>query len=141
MRTDGQYFHLIKIALMEFTIETIIPAVPFQVYQAWLDSDQHSQMTGGGALITEDKFSTWDGYIWGTNLELKPHEYIKQTWRTSEFADDQANSIVEIFLEEHDNVHTLLRLHHSELTEDDIKYKQGWEEHYFTPMKAYFSNL
>ncbi len=129
---------------MEFTIETTIPAAPQQVYQAWMDSDQHTQMTGGGALITEDegdKFSTWDGYIWGTNLELTPDKYIKQSWRTSEFGEEQGHSIVEIFLEADADGNTHLKLHHSNLSEDDLKYKEGWEEHYFTPMKAYFSNL
>lgn len=129
---------------MEFTIEATIPAPPGQVYHAWLDSDQHSLMTGGGALITEDegdKYSAWDGYIWGTNLELTPTSYIKQTWRTSEFADGQSHSIVEIHFNADDDGNTHLKLHHSELTEDDIKYKQGWEDHYFTPMRAYFSNL
>ena len=129
---------------MEFTIETTIPAPPGKVYLAWLDSDQHSLMTGGSALITEDegdKYSTWDGYIWGTNMELKPGEYIKQTWRTSEFADDQPHSIVEIYFEEGDEGSTLLKINHSQLTEEDIKYKQGWEDHYFTPMREYFSSL
>lgn len=128
---------------MEFTIETTIPAPPGQVYYAWLDSDQHSLMTGGGALITEDegdKYSAWDGYIWGTNLQLTPTSYIKQTWRTSEFADGQGPSVVEIFFEADADGNTLLKLHHSELSEEDMKYKQGWEDHYFTPMREYFSN-
>lgn len=129
---------------MEFTVETIIPAPPQQVYEAWMDSDLHTQMTGGGALITEDegdKFSTWDGYIWGTNLELIPNEFIKQSWRTSEFEDDQAHSIVEIQLLNAEDGHTLLKLRHSQLLEADMKYKQGWEDHYFSPMREYFSSL
>jgi uncharacterized protein YndB with AHSA1/START domain len=30
---------------MEFTVDTIIKASPERIYQAWLDSDEHSDMT------------------------------------------------------------------------------------------------
>lgn len=127
---------------MEFSLEIILPVPPQKVYESWLDSEAHSEMTGGDALITDDvgdKFTAWDGYIWGTNLELIPHKFIKQTWRTSEFADDQENSIIEIHLKAHGDDGTQLTLNHYDLTENDHQYKQGWEDHYFTPMLAYFS--
>ncbi len=127
---------------MEFELETTLPASASAVYEAWLDSDQHSDMTGGQALITEDegdKFTAWDGYIWGTNLELKKDQYIKQTWRTSEFQEDQPNSILEVFFSSKGDNECLLRLKHSELTDADEHYKQGWIDNYFEPMNLYFS--
>lgn len=127
---------------MEFTIETTLPASPQEIYEAWLDSAQHSKMTGGEALITKiegEEFSAWDGYISGKNLELTQDEYIKQSWWTTEFSEGQGHSIVEIHLQEDHNGHTLLKLHHSQLSDNDLKYKKGWEEHYFEPMLTYFS--
>ena len=125
---------------MEFTVDTIINASPERIYEAWLDSDEHSDMTGGDALITDDvddKFSAWDGYIWGTTLELRENEYIKQTWRTQDFEDDQDYSPVEIFFEAVDEG-TKITIKHTDLSDADEKYKQGWIDSYFTPMKEYF---
>ncbi len=125
---------------MEFTVETHIKAAPERIYNAWLDSDEHSDMTGGDALITDeidDKFSAWDGYIWGTNLELKPYKYIKQSWRTVDFDDDQDFSTLEVFFEP-ENDGTKVRIKHSGLTYKDEQYKKGWFDNYFIPMKAYF---
>ncbi|MFT5954878.1 MAG: activator of HSP90 ATPase, partial [Cyclobacteriaceae bacterium] len=71
---------------MEFTCSTILPAAVDKVYETFLNSDLHAAMTGGKASISNEvgsTFKTWDGYIWGKNLELRPHSYIKQTWKTS----------------------------------------------------------
>jgi activator of HSP90 ATPase len=127
---------------MEFTVSTFIKTSPETLYKAWLDSDEHSDMTGGEALITEDlddKFTAWDGYIWGTNLELKPNEYIKQSWKTSDFDEDQDYSVVEIFFNA-ENDGTKLTIKHTQLTYKDEHYRQGWIDNYFNPMKAYFES-
>jgi activator of HSP90 ATPase len=125
---------------MEFQLEAFIKASPQRIYEAWLDSDEHTAMTGGDALITDeidDKFTAWDGYIWGNNLELRPYEYIKQSWKTSDFDEDQDYSILEVFLEPHEDG-TRIILKHTNLTYKDEQYKKGWQENYFDPMKTYF---
>ncbi len=69
-----------------FTLTTTIPASPEEIYQAWLDSLAHSEMTGGAANMSEQigaEVSAWDGYISGRNLELVPGERIVQSWRTA----------------------------------------------------------
>ena len=38
---------------VEFEVSDVIPASPDKVYSAWLDSDEHSAMTGGFARITD----------------------------------------------------------------------------------------
>lgn len=126
---------------MEFTLEEFIEANPAEIYNTWLDSDSHTDMTGGDALITDEigePFNAWDGYIWGKTLDLKPNEYIKQSWRTVDFDDDQEYSQVEIFLQPEGDG-TRLVLKHTGLTDQDEKYKQGWIDNYFKPMKDYFS--
>ncbi len=127
---------------MEFTLTFHIKAPPKRIYTAWLDSDEHSDMTGGDALITEDvddKFTAWDGYIWGKNLELIPGKYIKQSWKTADFDDDQDYSTLEVTFDEEDDG-TKITLKHSELTYKDEHYKQGWFDNYFNPMKDYFED-
>jgi uncharacterized protein YndB with AHSA1/START domain len=127
---------------MEFTLKTIINASPEEVFDSWLSSDGHSQMTGGDANISDkqgETFSAWDGYIEGKNILLQPHHRIVQSWRTSQFEPAEQDSRIEIELKEVDG-HTELTLTHSNLSENGGHYKKGWEDHYFQPMKKYFSN-
>ena len=125
-----------------FTLTTTIPASPDEIYQAWLDSLAHSEMTGGAAKMSEQlgaEVSAWDGYISGRNLELIPGERIVQSWRTSEFADEHGDSVITILLEEADEG-TLLTLEHSNVPDEQRSYEEaGWQENYFEPMVAYFT--
>jgi activator of HSP90 ATPase len=126
---------------MEFTLITKIEAKAKEIYKAWLSSEGHSDMTGGEAIISDkvgDTFSAWDGYIEGKNIELEPFSRIVQSWRTSEFEDHEDDSQIEVLLNEQ-NGHTELTLVHTNLPESGGHYKKGWEEHYFEPMKTYFS--
>jgi len=125
-----------------FTLTTIIPASPEEIYQAWLDSLAHSEMTGGAANMSDQigaAVSAWDGYIRGRNLELVPGERIVQSWRTSEFADEHGDSVITILLQE-TNEGTLLTLEHSNVPDEQRSYEEaGWQENYFEPMVAYFT--
>ena len=126
---------------MEFTLITKIEAKAKEIYKAWLSSEGHSEMTGGEAIISDKvggTFSAWDGYIEGKNIELEPFSRIVQSWRTSEFEDHEDDSQIEVLLKEQ-NGHTELTLIHTNLPESGGHYKKGWEEHYFEPMKTYFS--
>jgi uncharacterized protein YndB with AHSA1/START domain len=127
-----------------FTLTSIIPATPRQIYAAWLDSIEHSEMTGGEANMSDEigaEVSAWDGYITGSNLELVPGERIVQAWRTSEFADEHADSVVTVTLESVEEG-TLLTLVHSNVPDSHRSYEEGgWESQYFDPMKAYFARL
>lgn len=122
-------------------IQEIIPASPAAVYAAWLDSTQHGEMTGGEAECSNEvgaNFSAWDGYITGTNKSLVPEKEIIQNWRTSEFMDQDPDSLLQLIFTPHPEG-CLLRLIHTEIPESQTSdYAAGWIEHYFTPMKAYF---
>ena len=83
------------------------------------------------------EFSAWDGYISGKNLELEPGKRILQSWRTQQFSESDADSELEIVLEGVPEG-TKLTLKHTKLPDHGMQYKDGWVEHYFDPMKAYF---
>jgi len=127
---------------LHFEVSEEIRASPQQVYDAWVDSDQHSAMTGGEAIVSDrvgDSFTAWDGYIEGKNVELNKASRIVQHWRTSEFDDSDEDSRLEIDFKA-SNGGTLVTIRHSNLPEHGMQYKMGWVENYFIPMKAYFSN-
>lgn len=127
-----------------YTLTSIIPATPQQIYAAWLDSLAHSDMTGGEASMSDEEgaaISAWDGYITGRNLELVPGKRIVQSWRTSRFTDAHEDSIVTISLKAATGG-TLLTLVHSNVPDDQRNYEDGgWEDNYFAPMKDYFADL
>ena len=127
-----------------FTVSRIIPATPEQVYEAWTDADQHSQMTGASASSDPRPgggFTAWDGYIEGTHVELVPHERIVQRWRTLEFPDDAPDSLLELLLTP-SNGGTLVTINHSEIPDGQAaSYRTGWGESYFDPMTDYFRTV
>jgi activator of HSP90 ATPase len=124
-----------------FTLSEVFSATPSEVYNAWLNSDGHSAMTGSSANVdgkVGGKFTAWDGYIFGSTLELKPDQRIIQAWRTSEFPDDAPDSHLEIVFEKTKGG-TKVTLTHADMPEDQVEsYRQGWEDFYFKPMREYY---
>ncbi|MFT5858655.1 MAG: activator of HSP90 ATPase [Flavobacteriaceae bacterium] len=120
----------------------IIKVKPGALYNAWLDTEEHSNMTGGDAKCSDqvgESHAAWDGYISGKNLELIPNEKIVQSWRTFEFATDDEDSRLEIQLKEIPEG-TELTLIHTNIPEGQTQYENGWVENYFNPMLAYFNS-
>jgi activator of HSP90 ATPase len=122
-------------------MSTTLPASPETIYNAWLSSEGHTAMTGSPAEVEAEiggAFKAWDGYIWGMTLEMESPRRILQDWRTSEFPEVSPDSRVEIRFEESDG-ETKITLTHTEIPDGQgDSYKQGWEDFYFTPMRAYF---
>jgi len=127
-----------------YTLTSLIPATPQEIYEAWLDSVAHSEMTGGEAAMSDElgaEVSAWNGYISGRNLELVPGERIVQSWRTSKFDDEHEDSIVTITFEPAGEA-TLMTVIHSNVPDAHRSYEEGgWESNYFEPMKVYFAGL
>lgn len=124
----------------EFTLTEIFNTTAHAIYKAWLSTNGHTQITGSPAKVdgkVNGAFTAWDGYIWGTFLELEENKKIVQAWRTSEFPDDAEDSRVKILLEEKDGK-TTLTLIHTNMPEEQVDgYKQGWEDFYFKPMREW----
>jgi uncharacterized protein YndB with AHSA1/START domain len=126
----------------EFTITTILPCPPEKVFRAWLSSEGHTAMTGSPARVEPrvgGAFTAWDGYISGTTSELKPYARIVQAWRTTEFPAKAPDSRLEILLESVEGGTKLTLTHGNIPAGQTDSYKDGWDESYFQPMKAYFA--
>ena len=128
---------------MEFTVKTTLNASAKQVYKSWLSTQGHSKMTGGPAFISDkvgDSFTVWDGYIKGENLVLEPYNKIVQSWRSTNFKENDADSRIEVTLSEKDG-ETEITLIHTNVPDGGEHYIKDWNENYFEPMKAYFEFL
>ena len=125
---------------VEFEISDLFPASPQAVYDTWLDSEGHAAMTGHPAeasAVVEAEFMAGGGHIHGKNLELVSGKLIRQMWCTQEFDDSGPDSELEITLAP-EGTATRLTLKHTNLPDHGMRYKQGWMEHYFAPMKTHF---
>lgn len=128
--------------LETFELESLIAASPEAVYRAWTDAAEHSAFTGGAATMDArvgGRFSAWDQYITGENLEIEPGRRLLQSWRTTEFPEGAEASRLEIRFEP-EGSGTRVRLAHSQIPEGQgERYRKGWQEHYFTPLAEHFA--
>lgn len=121
----------------------MLPAPPDAVYRALMTSKEHADFTQAAAKISAKvggKFTAYDGYISGKNLELAPGKKIVQSWASSDFLKGQ-ESEVSFLLSPHKNG-TRLEFTHSNVPEGQYEsLKKGWTDFYWKPMKEYFSSL
>ncbi len=118
-----------------------IPAKPIDVYDAFLDAKRHSEFTGSKAKCEPrvgGKFTAWDGYISGKNLELERGKRIVQQWKTTEWPRNYAPSIVEFKFKKEGHGTRLTMVHSNVPAEQVDSYEQGWVDAYWEPLKAYF---
>jgi uncharacterized protein YndB with AHSA1/START domain len=126
---------------MEFKVSALVPATPEEIFDAWLDSRAHGDMTGSLAKASPHpgaEFEAWDGYIRGRNLILERPDRIVQSWRTANFDPSDPDSQIEVLFEQRGNG-TQVTIHHTRLPAHGSRYEAGWPKHYFEPMRAYFS--
>jgi activator of HSP90 ATPase len=128
----------------EFTLTEVFPATPEKIFETWLSLEGHTAMTGGIAHMSTDvgaTYDAWDGYISGKNIEIEQDRRIVQSWRTSHFAPEDPDSLIEITLESNAEG-TLLTLKHQDVPDGQTSYEEyGWNAHYFEPMKKRFDWL
>jgi activator of HSP90 ATPase len=125
-----------------FRIKTTQPAEPKAVYKAWLSGREHSAMTGAAATASGKRggrFTAWDGYIRGRNLELKPHWCIVQSWRTTKFSEGDPDSRLELCIHTKGEGSEVLLIHTEIPPGQASGYRSGWVKHYFEPMRRYFT--
>ncbi len=112
-------------------------ASPKAVYDALMDSRQHSRFTGSKAVISRrvgGRFTAYDGYASGKNLELVPGKKIVQTWRASEWPRGQVSKVT--FSLRKVRTGTRLTFRQTGVDSNQIaSIKKGWVEFYWEPMK------
>jgi uncharacterized protein YndB with AHSA1/START domain len=125
-------------------VSTTIPAAPTTLYLAWLNTEQHSAMTGAAAKFDTEvggKYSSLNGYVSGKLVILDLGRRIVASWRTTDFGRDDPDSRVEIFLEAMGGS-TRLTILHTDIPEGQgDKARDTWNEKYFGPMRNFFSKF
>ena len=120
----------------------IIPADPEEVYDAFMNAKVHSEFTGSkatGKPAVGAKFTAWDGYIFGKNLELEKGKRILQEWQTTDWPDGYGSSKFELKFKKVKDGTEITMIHSDIPQEQKEELAEGWEEFYWKPLKEYFS--
>lgn len=115
----------------------IIKANPHDVYEALMDSKKHAKFTGGKASISREvggKFSAFDGYAEGVNLELVPDKKIVQTWRAEDWPEGHYSKAT-FSLNKVEGGTRLTFTQTGVPEEQQEAVAQGWRDYYWTPLK------
>ena len=120
----------------------VIEATPLRVYEALVTAKILAAFTGSpatGSRRVGARFSVWGGYIAGVHRELVPGERIVQDWSTTEWPEGAPVSRLELTLTPVPKG-TELRMVHSNVPASQAdSYRQGWIDHYWKPLNAYFA--
>lgn len=121
--------------------KTLIPAAPDEVYEALIDEKKHSEFTGSKATCDPrvgGKFTAWDGYISGKNLELEKGKRIVQEWMTTEWPEGHPFSRLELTFRKTEKGTEVRMVHSGVPSEQAADIRQGWIDFYWKPLKEYF---
>lgn len=121
--------------------KVLVPATPEEVYDAFMDAKKHTAFTGSKATCNAKiggRFTAWDGYISGKNLDLEPGKRIVQEWVTTEWPKGYPPSRLELAFKKV-KAGTEISMTHSNVPAEQVEeLKQGWIDFYWEPMKDYF---
>jgi activator of HSP90 ATPase len=116
-------------------------ATPEKIYHLIMDSKKHASFTGSKVIMStkaNGKFSVFDGYCHGYNIELIEGKKIVQAWHFAEerWPDDHYSMCT--FLLEPVGNKTKLIFQQTGVPEDSVAVlKDGWKQYYWEAMKTY----
>lgn len=119
----------------------VVSAAPGDVYEAFMDAGKHSAFTGSkatGDSKVGGRFTAWDGYISGKNLELVEGKKIVQEWVTTEWPSGYPPSRLELTFKKVKGGTEISMVHSNVPEEQADNYEQGWIDFYWKPLKNYF---
>jgi activator of HSP90 ATPase len=134
---------MLRIRMKVTTIkqDVVIPTSPGELYEAFMDAKKHSAFTGSKATCNAKvggKFTAWDGYISGKNLELVRGKKIVQEWITTDWPSGYSPSRLELTLRKVKEGTEISMVHSNVPAEQAEALKQGWSDFYWEPLKEYF---
>ena len=112
-------------------------ASPQEVWELLMDSKKHAGFTGAEAKISREvggKFTAYDGWIEGENLELVPGKRIVQKWRGRDWPEGHFSTAT--FELKKTKEGTELVFTQTGVPDKEAGHiSQGWKEQYWGKMK------
>lgn len=117
---------------------------PEILYNMLMQEKKQEAFTGAEAKISNrvgGKFSAWDGYISGKNLELEKGKKIVQEWWCSDLPEGHLTTVTFSFSVLKNNK-TQLEFTQTNVPPDQYDaLSKGWKDFYWNPMKQYLEEL
>jgi activator of HSP90 ATPase len=123
------------------TQKFVVAAPPAEVYDALVSPRKLAAVTGSpatGSRRVGGRFTVWDGYITGVHRELVASKRIADDWRTTEWPEGAADSRVTLTFKKVARGTEVRMVHSNVPAEQAARYRQGWIDYYWTPLKLYF---
>lgn len=120
----------------------VLPAPAAKLYEMYMDAEIHAAFTEGGTVKISDEpgspFEAFGGLLLGTTIQAIRPRLIVQSWRSVNFAEEDADSTLIIVFAEEDDGAGRIDLVHIDVPENDFQgVSGGWESRYFTPWLEY----
>jgi activator of HSP90 ATPase len=114
------------------------------LYDMLINGRKLTKITGGKATNTEKiggKFTAWDDYISGTNIELIPGKKIVQKWTCQDFPPGHLTDVSIDLIKKREKQTELVFIQENvpEDLYEDIS--EGWNQFYWEPIKDYIEDL
>jgi len=118
----------------------VLPAKPKELFDTYLNSKQHSAVTGGKARVSRKvgaKFTAWNSALSGRNLHIVPNRLIVQAWRSVHLKRSDADSILVLEFNKAPGGARIDLVHVNVPPQDHKGVMGGWPKYYWKPWKKY----
>ena len=113
------------------------PASPHAIYEMLLDPAKHAKFTGAKATMDRKaggKFTAYDGYITGENVELVKDRKIVQRWHASDWPEGHFSTVIfELHKDQNGTELAFTQIGIPAGQSDAIS--KGWHEFYWDKMR------
>jgi activator of HSP90 ATPase len=117
-------------------------ASPETLYELYMDSRQHSKATGSPAKLSRKagaSFTAFDGLLRGKNLLIVPKKMIVQSWRSTSWKREDADSILIITFDKTKSGGRVELVHVNVPEHDHKGVSEGWDKYYWKPWRRHLA--
>jgi activator of HSP90 ATPase len=121
----------------------VLPAAPNELYEMYMDSEVHGEITGAPAKISEEAgspFEAFGGLLVGTTIQVVKFRLIVQSWRSVNFNKTDPDSTLIISFTPEDDEGRIDLVHVNVPDSDFQDISGGWESRYFAPWLTYLQS-
>jgi activator of HSP90 ATPase len=122
------------------TQTVVLDAASERLFAMYLDPETHAAITGAPVTISRQagtEFQAFGGVLTGTMLAVYEPRLIIQSWRSSQFRPDDADSTL-ILSFQTAPIGGQIDLIHLDVPDHDlVGVTEGWEKYYWTPWRRY----
>jgi len=117
-----------------------LPASPEILFEMYVDAKQHSAFTGSEVTVSREPgspFSAFGGALSGRMVATVPGSLVVQTWRSTNFAADDPDSILVLAFSKAASGGRIDLVHTGVADRDYEGVNEGWRKYYWDPWRTF----